>query len=149
MAAKEKVFKIKNVYLIGLTSWLNELMLHGPQSRERTRFAKKMAERVGENEEFRKGLLTKYSDGIGETGEIKWKEGGEESANKEYKELMEEDYKVDITGATREQFDIVKELVLNTRHQFGPSELDTGQDRMDKIRQAGDYLMWCEAFEQV
>lgn len=154
-------FKLKNKYLVSLGSWLNELSLQGNESRERTRFVNMLIERINENEKFRTELLDKYvnKDESGqkkkttnpETKEEVW-DISEHNMNeyiREYSELMEEDYVMDILEGNKQKLKVMKEAVLNTKYIFGPQEVDTPQEKLAKLRQMNDYEIWCQAFESV
>lgn len=150
MTKTEKILVIKNKHLMSLASWLNEQPLHGPQSRERSRFVKILAERIGENEKFRQEILEKnMKETTNEETKEVTKELDHETANKEYGELMEEEFRLQITGVNREQFDHIKKIVLDTRYTFGPKEGQTPEEKQYEIRKANDYLAWCDAFEAV
>lgn len=153
--------KIQNKYLVGLASWLNELPLGGSESRERTRFVRMLVDRITENEKFRGELLDKYvekeTDGqkkkkIQETtGEEVWDISEENSVlfAKDYADLMDEEYIMDILDGNKQKLKVIKNVVLNTDYKFGPKEGDVGAERVAKIRQANDYEEWCKAFEAV
>lgn len=153
-------FKIKNKYIIGLASWLNELSLQGIESRERTRFVNVLIERINENEKFRTDLLDKYvekdTDGqkikkTSETGEEVWDISEDNSIifAKEYNDLMDDEYVMDILDGNKQKLKVVKEIVLNTSYMFGPQEVDSIQEKQAKLRQMNDYEVWCQAFELV
>lgn len=155
-----KSLKLQNKHLVGLASWLNELSLAGVESRERTRFVNVLIERITENEKFRAELLDKYvtkEDGkmkkkMNEvTGEEVWDISDENIVlfQKEYSDLMDEEYVMDILDGNKQKLKVVKEVVLNTDYKFGPKEGDVGQEKIAKLRQANEYGIWCEAFEAV
>lgn len=153
-------FKIKNKFLIGLGSWLNELQLSGKESRERSRFVSLIVDGLTENEKFRSELIKKYAekdaDGnprkkIDETvGEV-WDltPENQEAFAKEYTELMDEDFIIDVLEGNKEKIKVVTDIVLNTSYVFGPKEGDSTEEKTAKIRQMNDYGIWCESFEAV
>lgn len=153
-------FKIKNKYVLGLASWLNDLQLYGKESRERTRFVSVLSERLAETDKFRNSMVEKYvekgEDGksktkVGDDGVEVWDIKAEElpKFEKEYNELMDEDFVLDVLDGNKEKTKVVKDIVLNTDYKFGPKEGDSVQEKMAKIRQAAEYDKWCEAFEAV
>lgn len=154
-------FILKNKYIIGLASWLNELSLQGADSRERTRFVNVLIERINENEKFRTGLLDQYceKEEDGKTKKKKVLENGEEVWDvsdenmilyqKEFTDLMDEDYTMDILDGNKQKLKVMKNAVLNTNYIFGPQEVDTVSEKQAKLRQMHDYDEWCKAFEGV
>jgi len=154
-------FKIKNKYLVGLASWLNEVSLQGSESRERTRFINVLVERITENEKFRMELLDKHvtKDDSNQmkkktneiTNEEVWDISDENMIlfTKEYGDLMEEEYVMDILDGNKQKLKVMKNVVLNTNYIFGPKEGDLIQEKTAKIRQMHDYEIWCQSFEGV
>lgn len=143
---------ITNAHVAVLATWLNELLLEGRRSRERTRFVKKLGERYDENEKFRKEILAKYSK-KDEKGEqvltkdrknVELEKGKEEAFGKELQELYDEVYEVTLDDVAGK---MIKDLVLNTNYVFGPMPGDDEVTKMLKVRQANDYNVWCEMFE--
>ena len=140
--------EIKNRYVLGLASWLNELQLSGKLSRTRTRFVNKLAERHKETDKFRIELVDKYAK--------KDKNGknvmdGEnvvladvEAFSKEINELYDEVFTV---GSEKEAYGLLKHIVLDTDYVFGPAKDADGPERLAKLRQAEDYTEWCAVFE--
>jgi len=156
-----KSFTLKNKYLVGLASWLNEISLQGAESRERTRFVNVLIERITESEKFRAEALDRYTtrDENGEmkkkineiTNEEVWDISDENVIlfSKEYGDLMEEEYIMDILDGNKQKLKVMKDAVLNTTYVFGPKEGDSPQEKIAKIRQMHDYEIWCQAFEAV
>lgn len=154
------IFKIKNKFLVGLGSWLNELQLSGKESRERTRFVNLLVDRLTENEKFRAELIKKYAqkdeegnprkrteEGAGEIWDILPEDM--EAYAKEYNEMMNEDFIIDVLEGNKEKVKVVTNIVLNTDYVFGPKEGDVEGERQAKLRQMNDYDIWCESFEAV
>lgn len=153
-------FKIKNAFLVGLASWLNEVPLQGSESRERTRFNNILIERIQENEKFRSELLEKYVEKdengarkkkMNEINEEVWDMSEENMVlyTKEYGDLMGEEFIMDILDGNKQKLKVMKDVVLNTTYVFGPKDSDSPQERAGKIRQMHDYESWCQAFEAV
>lgn len=153
-------FKIKNKFLVGLGSWLNELQLSGKESRERTRFVNLLVDRLTENEKFRAELIRKYAQKDEEGNPKKRMEEGAgeiwdllpedmEKYAKEYNEMMDEEFVIDVLEGNKEKVKVVTDIVLNTNYVFGPKEGDSAEEKQAKIRQMNDYGIWCEAFEAV
>lgn len=150
----DKKLKLENSQLAGFASWLNELNLDGAQSRERTRIVKMMANRIEEIEDFRLEILNKYSE-KDENGKNKMNEDGKsvmlvddkkDKFIEEIKDLYAEEYTFNIDA---HQLRVLKDIVLNTGYKFGPKEDDNPVEKQRKIRQANDYVVWCDALEKV
>lgn len=150
-------FTLKKKYLLGLASWLQEQQLAGRKSRHRTRFVDKLREAYTKTNDERKEIGEKYAK-KDEKGKPKIKEiegrnswdmtkANEDKFYKEIEDLYEEDYKLDITNALKEEFEAVKDVVLNTNYQFGPGDNTHPSIKSSKIQQAEHYDAWCEAFE--
>jgi len=146
-----KTLTLKNAHVSGLASWLNQLQLHGQQSRVRSRFVKNLVDRYQENEKFRKEMLDKYAK-KDKKGEIVLSEDkktvvlkDQEKFVKELQDLYLENYVTQIDG---ESYNVLKDIILKTTYRFGPSENDSPELRMEKIRQANDYEEWCEVLEK-
>jgi hypothetical protein len=133
-------FTIQNAYILGLASWLSELNLQGKYSRARSRFVAKLAERHTENDKFRVEIIEKYrKEDTDEFTDI-------DAVKKELQELFDEKYTVTIDGNDGV---LLKELVLESDYKFGPKEDAAEQEKVAQIRQANDYNVWCESFEQM
>ena len=153
-------FKLQNKYVVGLASWLNELSLQGAESRERTRFVNVLIERIQENEKFRTDLLEKFVEKdengqkkkkVNELNEEVWDIPEDKLTEyvKEYTDLMEDEYVMDILDGNKQKLKVMKEAVLNTTYTFGPQEVDSIPEKQAKLRQMNDYDIWCKAFEAV
>jgi len=145
---------------ISLQEWLGARMLHGKESRARTRFLRLMNPRVVEMDEERKRLLQEHSakkkvkdkDGketekmvyldkdnketTDESKGIKFKLKDGLKFQEKYVEYLNEDYVIDVSPATSETIYGVRDLLLNTEEGFSG-------------RQATLYEEWCQAFEGV
>ena len=154
------VLKLKNRYLVGLGSWLNELQLAGKESRERTRFVNLIIARIGETDKFREAIVDKYvkKDKNGEkvkkvleNGTEVWDISGTDmkAYEKEYQDLMDDVWNLDVLEGNKEKLKVVQDIVLNTEYKFGPKEGNTQEEKIANIRQAADYEIWCDAFEEI
>lgn len=151
--------KLKNYYLMGLGTWLNEQQLTGRASRARTRFVKDIQDKLSELEKERVVLCEQFAD-KDETGAVKketvnnseqyvFSDIGQKEFADEYRDLINEDWIVDVTDANRDTITTIRQIVLDTDYRFGPREGETGQQSEFRVRQMNDYPHWCEAFEQV
>ena len=155
-----KTLKLKNYHLIPalypktlcLSDWLAGQMLHGKESRARTRFIKLITDRTQEIQDERLRLLKEhsYQDKEGEPyyldakgkKTLKKEEAvnfalkDEEKFQKEYSDYLSEECVIDVTPAVSETIYGVRDLLLNTRAEF------TG-------RQATLYNEWCEVFQDI
>lgn len=167
-----KILKLKNYQFIGspelksvgLHEWLATQMLHGQDSRSRTRFIQAIAPRITELDKTRIELLKKYAKKKivkqgdkeielpvmlyidKETGEEmettdeslgkRFKVEDAEGFNKEYQEYLNEDYIIDVTPSNKDIIDGVRDLLLNTKEDFFG-------------RGALLYDEWCLAFENL
>jgi len=167
-----KQIKLKN-YLIYpgertmvLPLFLDGLMLHGQQSRARTKFIRLLGEQVkfiNEEKEKMISAVCKKND-KGEVvflyTEIEEKDGvkapvekettdrrkgqryafakpeDEEKFEKDWQDFMAEEFVIDVLPSNSEVIGTVKELVLNTKEEF-------------KERDAVMYSEWCDAFEAI
>jgi len=132
--------KLKNVDINGLAEFLTTEKLVKKQSRMRTKFLKLLNEAINETEGFRKELLEKYSkkDDEGEAliDNNSYVLEDAEAFNKEYLELMNEDFVIDETESKREVLQHVKRILENTETEF------------EGVK-AFQYDSWCEAFENL
>jgi len=132
--------KFKNVDINGLAEFLTTEKLVKKQSRMRTKFLKLLNEAINETEGFRKELLEKYSkkDDEGEAliDNNSYVLEDAEAFNKEYLELMNEDFVIDETESKREVLQHVKRILENTETEF------------EGVK-AFQYDSWCEAFENL
>jgi hypothetical protein len=135
-----------------LQSFLNSLMLHGKECRERARFVKMIEGRVLEVETERvkigeinckknkKGELV-YADKDGKETTDKNQSrsfiiDNQEAFQKELQEYLAEEFIIDITPANKQTILTVKDLILNSNKDMN------GQESIA-------YIEWCESFEQV
>ena len=132
--------KIKNSGISGLAEFLASEKLVKKQSRMRTKFLKLLNEVINETEGFRKELLEKYSkkDDEGEAliDNNSYVLEDAEAFNKEYLELMSEDFIIDETESKREMLQHVKRILENTETEF------------EGVK-AFQYDSWCDAFENL
>ena len=132
--------KIKNVDVKGLAEFLASEKLVKKQSRMRTKFLKILNEAIIETEEFRKELLTKYSEKDDEGNALiennSYVLEDAEAFNKEYLELMSEEFIIDETNSKREMLQNIKRILENTNTEF------------EGVK-AFQYDTWCEAFENL
>ena len=132
--------QIKNSEINGLAEFLASEKLGGKASRMRTKFLKILNESVNETEGFRKELLEKYSkkDDEGEAliDNNSYVLEDAETFNKEYLELMNEEFIIDETESKREMLQHVKRILENTNTEF------------EGVK-AFQYDQWCEAFENL
>jgi len=154
-----KPFKIKNKNVVGLANWLNSLALGGKESRERTRFVKILSDHSAEVDAERIELAKKFSNTDKSGNPLTKKDGDKEIYDldpskmeefvKEFNELMDEEFVMDVLEGNKSKLQAVKDLVLNTSYVFGPSEGDSNEERIKKVLQAQEYDVWCESFEAV
>lgn len=137
---------------ITLPMFLAGLMLHGKESRERTRFIKMLEPRILEIEQERIKTLEKYSKKNKDGKPLYYDKDRKETSNsltgmeyivedikgynKEFDEYLNEEYVLDITPATSSTIYTVRELLLNTDKEFSTGD-------------AENYNEWCEAFEGI
>lgn len=119
-----------------LQNWLAEQLLHGKESRNRTRFLKLLTPRITEMDEERKRILednakkkngkivyltkenketTTPAEGVaikldGDKGTAKF--------HKEFGECLNEDLILDITPSTSEVIYTVRDIILDTKQEF-------------------------------
>ena len=132
--------KLKNSEINGLAEFLAKEKLGGKASRMRTKFLKILNEAINEIEGFRKELLEKYSKKDDE-GKALIKDNSYviedvEAFNKEYLELMNEDFIIDETESKREMLQHIKNILDNTETEF------------EGVK-AFQYDSWCDAFENL
>jgi len=153
-----KTLRLKNYFFyaggqnIALQIFLGGLMLHGKESRERTRFLKMIEGRTQEIEQERIKLGEKHCK-KNKKGELIYldrdnKETTDklvgvqflfekvEDFTKELSGYLNEDYILDITPANSETISVVKKVLEETNKDF------TGI-------QANEYFEWCEAFQNI
>lgn len=144
---------------LSLYQWLAAQMLHGKDSRSRTRFMKIVEPRLQEVDKFRQDLLEKHAEKVKETVEgqevekvvyldkdgkdttdkaagVKFKIADVPAFDKEYNEYLQENYVIDVTPAVIETIYGVRNILLNTTEEFSGT-------------QALVYDEWCQAFENI
>jgi len=153
-----KVLKLKNYFFYGgnggftLQSFLNSLMLHGKETRERTRFLNIIAPRVQEVEAERlriarinakqdkKGnILFLDKDGKETTDEklgLKFTIADEGKFTKELSDYLGESLVIDIVPSVGDTIETVKRIILGSNKDL------TGVE-------ANEYDEWCQAFENI
>jgi len=138
-----------------LQEWLAKQMLHGKISRARTRFIKLIIPQVKELEEERLKLLQEYAEKRKEKDKdvivyfdkndkkttdanegVKYVMKDMDRFVKEYGELVNEEFVIDVTPANQETIYGVRDLILNTESAF------VG-------RMAMRYDEWCSCFEDI
>lgn len=167
-----KQLKLKN-YLIYLKPkvktlpvFLDGLLLHGKESRARSRFLKLLIDKTVEIDNERKNMIlevckknskgepvficdeTEEKDGKSittekeTTDETKAKKYAfanpkdEDDFNKEWQEFLNEYFIIDVLPSNSEVIYIVKDLILNVKQEFMGEEAD-------------QYNEWCDAFESI
>lgn len=115
--------KLKNSQLDTLVGILN-VPLDGQKSRIRNRFITSIQPRLKEIEEERLTKVKELSDKdakgepILENGNFKLSKDNLDKFNKEYTELMNEEYIIDVLDSNRKDMTAIKDLVLNTKKEF-------------------------------
>lgn len=134
MAKDKKENKVKSLVLSNgqvrvLSGWLGEntdgtpLMLHGSESRARTRFYVLIQPRLKEIEEGRLELANKYAKKDKE-GKIELDEDKnivldkQEEYTKDFTELLSEDFVIDILPSNEGTLKVIKEMVINLKREF-------------------------------
>lgn len=157
-------FRIKKNMMVGLAVWLNNQILEGRYSRVRSRFVTRLANAMNELETDRRAILDKYveKEMNTETGEEQWviktlENGTQEFAvspekmvelNKEIDDLYQEDFVVDFSPETHDDLVRIKDIILDTTYKFGPEEHMSPEQKNDKIIEANNYQVWCDAVEK-
>lgn len=137
---------------LSLAEWLVKQMLHGKESRCRTRFIRLTSDKINEVQDERLKLVEAHSKRDADGKQLfRDKDGNEivdkdkatsfvlsdeDAFNKEYADYLNEDYVIDILPAQSEIINVVRDILLNTQESF------TG-------RQATLYEEWCESFEKI
>lgn len=155
-----KTLILKNFYLTpaefandivpSLQDWLMRQLLHGKESRYRTRFIKILSPRIEEIEQERQALIKKWSkkdkDGkmlfldkdsketVENTNRIVFTD--EEKLNEEYRDYMSEDFVIDITPANSDVIYGVRDIILATTDEFS----GIGASRYEEL---------CQSFESI
>lgn len=160
-----KILKLKNYHVynspLSLQAWLMSLELERKPSRARSRFVKMTVDNAKAIEEYRQELIKKYGKyvekKVGEKGKEKIEKelvrnmatdpetgkqveqiilDNSDAYNKEFGELLEEDFILDVTPAVEGTINTIRDLVLNTDAKFSG-------------RLATLYDEWSEAFESI
>ena len=152
-----KQLTLKGSFLVpvkgmSLPMFLGSLMLHGKESRERSRFIQILESKVKEIEQERFVFLDKYTKKSKDGKPLFFDKMRKETSNpaegleyvvenikeynKEFEEYLSEEYIIDVSPATSATIYTVKDLILNTTKEF------QGED-------ADRYNEWCEAFEGI
>lgn len=158
-----KILKFKNYHVynsnLSLQAWLMGLELERKPSRTRSRFIKMTVDNAKEIEDARQELIKKF----GKYTEKKVKNGGKEEIekelvyvidprtgqktdqieladpnayNKEFGEILEEDFIIDVTPAVEGTIMAIKDMVVNSDAKFSG-------------RIATLYDEWCDCFENI
>jgi len=132
--------QLKNSEISGLAEFLAKEKLGGKASRMRTKFLKILNEAINETESFRKELIDKHSKKDDEGNALiennSYVLEDVETFNKEYVELMSEEFIIDETESKREMLQHIKRILDNTETEF------------EGVK-AFQYDSWCEAFENL
>ncbi len=155
-----KKLTLKNIFFVSmeqrelsLQSYLGDMMLHGPLSRNRTRFIKLIMPRIKEIDEERMKIMDKYQVKdektklpllITQEGEettdlskgIRYKLTDKEKFDKELKDYLDEDFVIDVTPANCDDVYAIRDMLLKSNDIFGG-------------RNALMFDTWCEAFENI
>ena len=133
-------------------SWLQRQLLHGKESRERTRFVNTFLPRVQQIEKDRNEIIASYQK-KNDKGDVLFldKDGKETSdrklaesvaltdslkATQDVDDLMNEEFVIDITPSNSEMVYTVRDILLNSREDY------TGI-------MAQKYFEWTECFQNV
>ncbi len=111
--------------IIFLTKLIASEMLHGSECRSRNRIVNILNPKLDEFEKNRMELINRFGE-KDESGKVKTNPetnsfvlSNEEGFSKEYKEMIDEKIVIDIFPSNREDLKVVKNLVLNTKKDFG------------------------------
>ena len=134
-----------NIEVEPFINFLMELELPAKQSRMRTRFCKLGIERLRLLEEEKMEIIKKHGN-IDENGEIKqvedeqgrliWDVKDKDGFNADYKELMIEEWVLELNEEKKDMLLTLKDSVLNL-------------DIILKGKEALQYDRWCEIVEQI
>ena len=137
--------KMFNIEVEPFINFLMELELPAKQSRMRTRFCKLGIERLRLLEEEKMEIIKKHAN-IDENGEVKqvkdeqgrlvWDVKDKDGFNADYKELMMEEWVLDLNEEKKDMLLTLKDVVLNL-------------DIILKGKEALQYDRWCEIVEQI
>ena len=137
--------KMFNIEVEPFINFLMELELPAKQSRMRTRFCKLGIERLRLLEEEKMEIIKKHAN-IDENGEVKqvkdeqgrliWDIKDKDGFNADYKELMIEEWVLELNEEKKDMLLTLKDIVLNL-------------DIVLKGKEALQYDRWCEIVEQI
>lgn len=122
-----KTIKLTITELDFLAKFLADMLLHGTDLRSRNRIIDLITPKLKEYEQNRLEIVSKHS--VEEDGKLKIengnyviKEGEMEAFNQEIGEFFKEDILIDILPANEKEFEIVKNLVLNSDKEMNYNE---------------------------
>lgn len=137
--------KMFNIEVEPFINFLMELELPAKQSRMRTRFCKLGIERLRLLEEEKMEIIKKHAN-IDENGEVKqvedeqgrliWDIKDKDAFNADYKELMIEEWVLELNEERKDMLLTLKDSVLNLNIIL-------------KGKEALQYDRWCEIVEQI
>lgn len=137
--------KMFNIEVELFINFLMELELPAKQSRMRTRFCKLGIERLNLIAEERMDIIKRYAN-LDENGEIKqiknsegillWDVQDKDAYNNDYRELMLEEWVVELSEENKDMLLTLKDSVLNL-------------DVILKGKEAMQYDRWCEIVETI
>lgn len=121
--------RMHNIEVESLSSFLLELNLKGKESRMRTRFMKTLQEQVevirGEHQE----LIKQFAKFEGDEPVIVEKDGQQvydvedlDGFNKEYNELMLEQFVIEVTEANKDMIEVVRKAVIECDKEFSGND---------------------------
>lgn len=154
--------KLKNYHMLtvmeagvlSLPDWLDKLLLHGKDSRLRSRFIRTILPRIKEIYEEKKKMLESFAEKNAEgktlflndkgeevvvmptNGKYKMTPENEDKFGKEFEAYLKEDYVIDVTEANRDEISTIGKLLTETEMKFS--------GKMSEY-----YDEWCTAFEAV
>lgn len=131
-------FNIPNHYVLGLASWLNELLLPGRESVLRTEFVKQCSVAYLKLEEERNSIIKEYAETYNDI-----KEECKEEATRRIQEVL---LKEVVINVPEHVYKAVKRMVLDTRYTFGCTQDTPDNQREARTRQMNDYAQWCKLF---
>ena len=134
-----------NIEVEPFVNFLMELELPARQSRMRTRFCKLGMERLNLIAEEKMDIIKRHAD-LDENGEVKqvedeqgrlvWDVKDKDGFNADYKELMIEEWALELNEEKKDMLLTLKDSVLNL-------------DIILKGKEALQYDRWCEIVEQI
>jgi hypothetical protein len=123
--------RMHNAEVQGLAEFLLDFNLKGKESRMRTRFIKLLQERMKLMETERQELVKQYSilDDDGEPQLIDLEDGQKgyqltdpDAFNKEYTELLLEEFVIEVSESNRQMIEVVRNAVLECDKEFSGKE---------------------------